>query len=113
MHLISRDDIQPYVGDDGAIIPELASPGNSRLTRHSVAEIRHPPGTASLEHYHMEAEEVWDAISWVQDRPAGLLTTQDTDPYTFAALLSGLPQTSCNDEASSSLATTPQQPIGS
>ena len=62
MHLIARDDVQPFVGDDKSIIRELASPGNSGLTRHSLAEIRHPPGTASLEHYHTEAEEVYFVI---------------------------------------------------
>ena len=63
MHLIARDDVQPFVGDDKAIIHELASPANSSVTRHSVAEIRHPPGTASLEHYHTEAEEVYVVTS--------------------------------------------------
>ena len=62
MQIIAREDVQPIVGDDKAIIRELASPENSGLTRHSFAEIRHPPGTASQEHYHTEAEEVWDAI---------------------------------------------------
>jgi mannose-6-phosphate isomerase-like protein (cupin superfamily) len=47
------------VGDDGAIIRELASPRNSGLTRHSLAEIRHPPGTASIEHCHTQSEEVY------------------------------------------------------
>jgi mannose-6-phosphate isomerase-like protein (cupin superfamily) len=51
--------IDPYVADDGAIVRELASPRNSPLTRHSLAEIRHPPGTASQEHYHTVAEEVY------------------------------------------------------
>ena len=60
MQLIARDNVEPFVGDDQAIIRELASPANSGLTRHSFAEIRHPPGTASREHYHTEAEEVWD-----------------------------------------------------
>jgi mannose-6-phosphate isomerase-like protein (cupin superfamily) len=59
MHLIARDDVEPFVGDDGSIIRELASPRNSALTRHSLAEIRHPPGTSSQEHYHTEAEEVY------------------------------------------------------
>jgi mannose-6-phosphate isomerase-like protein (cupin superfamily) len=63
MHLIARDDVQPFVGDDESIIRELASPGSSGLTRHSVAEIRHPLGTASLEHYHTEAEEVYFVLS--------------------------------------------------
>jgi mannose-6-phosphate isomerase-like protein (cupin superfamily) len=59
MYLIARDDVQPFVGDDGAIVRELASPRNSSLTRHSLAEIRHPPSTASQEHVHTEAEEVY------------------------------------------------------
>jgi mannose-6-phosphate isomerase-like protein (cupin superfamily) len=59
MRLIARDDVQPVVGDDRSIIRELASPANSGITRHSLAEIRHPPGTASLEHFHTEAEEVY------------------------------------------------------
>jgi mannose-6-phosphate isomerase-like protein (cupin superfamily) len=59
MDVRNRDQIEPFVGDDGAIIRELVSPRNSALTRHSLAEIRHPPGTASQEHYHREAEEVY------------------------------------------------------
>lgn len=59
MHIVVRDEVQPFTGDDGAIIRELASPCNSSLSRHSLAEIRHPPGTASQEHYHTEAEEVY------------------------------------------------------
>ena len=62
MQLFNRNDVEPFVGDDGAIVRELASPGNSSLTRHSLAEIRHPPGTASQEHYHTEAEEVYYVI---------------------------------------------------
>ncbi|NIV30378.1 MAG: cupin domain-containing protein [Anaerolineae bacterium] len=62
MQLIARDDVQPFVGADKSIIRELASPGNSGVTRHSLAEIRHPPGTASEEHYHTEAEEVYYVI---------------------------------------------------
>jgi mannose-6-phosphate isomerase-like protein (cupin superfamily) len=59
MQLIARDDVQPFIGDDKSIIRELVSPANSGVTRHSLAEIRHPPGTASQEHFHTEAEEVY------------------------------------------------------
>ena len=59
MHVTSCAQVQPRVGDDGSIVRELAAPGNSPLTRHSLAEIRHPPGTASREHYHKQAEEVY------------------------------------------------------
>jgi mannose-6-phosphate isomerase-like protein (cupin superfamily) len=57
--LTNRDATEPFIGDDGAIVRELVSPRNSSLTRHSLAEIRHPPGTASQEHFHTEAEEVY------------------------------------------------------
>jgi mannose-6-phosphate isomerase-like protein (cupin superfamily) len=63
MYVPNRDQIPSFVGDDGAIIRELASPHNSALTRHSLAEIRHPPGTASVEHYHTEAEEVYYVLT--------------------------------------------------
>ena len=59
MHIMPRAKITPFTGEDGSIIRELASPANSGLTRHSLAEIRHPSGTASIEHYHTEAEEVY------------------------------------------------------
>ena len=62
MEVINREQIEPSIGEDGSIIRELASPHNSALTRHSLAEIRHPPGTASQEHFHTEAEEVYFVI---------------------------------------------------
>jgi mannose-6-phosphate isomerase-like protein (cupin superfamily) len=59
MHVIARDATKPVVGDDGAIVRELASPRSSPLTGHSLAEIRHPAGCASREHYHTIAEEAY------------------------------------------------------
>jgi mannose-6-phosphate isomerase-like protein (cupin superfamily) len=59
MHVRHRDEVEPFTGDDGAIVRELAAPGNTPLSRHSLAEIRHPPGTSSREHYHTEAEEAY------------------------------------------------------
>jgi mannose-6-phosphate isomerase-like protein (cupin superfamily) len=63
MRIVNRDEIEPFRADDGAIVRELASPNNAPLTRHSLAEIRHPPGTASQEHYHTEAEEVYYVLT--------------------------------------------------
>ena len=54
MRMTNRALVQPFTGDDGSIIRELA-----RLPQHTLAEIRHPPGTASREHYHTSAEEVY------------------------------------------------------
>jgi mannose-6-phosphate isomerase-like protein (cupin superfamily) len=51
--------IEPFLADDGSLVRELAAPGNAPLTGHSLAEIRHPPGTASREHSHRVAEEVY------------------------------------------------------
>jgi mannose-6-phosphate isomerase-like protein (cupin superfamily) len=59
MTVTNGNQIDSFVGDDGAVIRELASPHNSLLSRHSLAEIRYPPGTASREHHHREAEEVY------------------------------------------------------
>ena len=59
MTVTKRSQIESFVGDDGAVIRELASPHNSPVSHHSLAEIRHPPGTASREHHHTVAEEVY------------------------------------------------------
>lgn len=54
MRMTNRNSVQPFTGDDGSIIRELV-----RLARHTLAEIRHPAGTASREHYHTQAEEAY------------------------------------------------------
>ena len=59
MHLVHRTMVEPFLADDGSLVQELAAPGNAPLTRHSLAEIRHPAGTASREHSHRIAEEVY------------------------------------------------------
>lgn len=50
--------IPPYTGADGARIQELAGRGMG-LASHSLAVITHPPGTASREHRHNVADEVY------------------------------------------------------
>ena len=47
--MIHRDAVVPFQAPDGAIVRELASPHNTSLTRHSLAEITYPPGTTSAE----------------------------------------------------------------
>jgi mannose-6-phosphate isomerase-like protein (cupin superfamily) len=51
-------DIEPFQAADGAWIRELAG-RSSGVTSHSIAEIRHPAGTASRAHWHRELEEVY------------------------------------------------------
>lgn len=59
MHVVNRSLVQPILAADGSVIRELAAPGKGPLATHSLAEIRHPAGTASREHYHRIAEEVY------------------------------------------------------
>ena len=59
MHVIHRSMVQPILAADGSLVRELAAPGNAPLAGHSLAEIRHPVGTASREHIHRVAEEVY------------------------------------------------------
>jgi mannose-6-phosphate isomerase-like protein (cupin superfamily) len=51
-------EIEPLQAADGAWIRELAG-RSSGVTSHSIAEIRHPAGTASRAHWHRELEEVY------------------------------------------------------
>jgi mannose-6-phosphate isomerase-like protein (cupin superfamily) len=51
-------EIVPFVGSDGARVQEIAGRGNGVIS-HSLAVIAHPPGTASVEHHHTVADEVY------------------------------------------------------
>jgi mannose-6-phosphate isomerase-like protein (cupin superfamily) len=62
VNVIQRAAVRPFAGEDGSIIRELASPRNSPLAQHSLAEIRHPRGTTSREHLHTQAEEVYYVV---------------------------------------------------
>lgn len=50
--------IEPFQAADGAWIREFAG-RSSGVTSHSIAEIRHPAGTASRAHWHAGLEEVY------------------------------------------------------
>lgn len=50
--------IEPFQAADGAWIREWAGRA-SGVVSHSIAEIRHPAGTASQAHWHRELEEVY------------------------------------------------------
>jgi mannose-6-phosphate isomerase-like protein (cupin superfamily) len=51
-------DVAGFTGPDGAYVLELAG-RSTGLTSHSVALITHPAGTASSEHHHTVADEVY------------------------------------------------------
>jgi mannose-6-phosphate isomerase-like protein (cupin superfamily) len=51
-------DVRAFAGEDGAAIQEVAGRSTGLLS-HSLAVIRHPPGTASRAHHHTVADEVY------------------------------------------------------
>jgi mannose-6-phosphate isomerase-like protein (cupin superfamily) len=58
----STQRITPFVGEDGAIIQELAG-RSTALVSHSLALITHPGGTASVTHRHSAADEVYYVLA--------------------------------------------------
>jgi mannose-6-phosphate isomerase-like protein (cupin superfamily) len=58
MRSVSLNDITGFTGPDGAHIRELAG-RSTGVTSHSIALIAHPAGTASAEHHHTVADEVY------------------------------------------------------
>jgi mannose-6-phosphate isomerase-like protein (cupin superfamily) len=61
--IIHGRDVRPFIGDDGAVVRELASPANSSLRTHSLAEIVFEPGRSSFEHHHRATEEVYHILA--------------------------------------------------
>jgi mannose-6-phosphate isomerase-like protein (cupin superfamily) len=57
--VIRRDEIEPFVDEDGALIREVAAPSNSALQRLSVAEIVVKAGQQTSTHHHERIEEVY------------------------------------------------------
>jgi mannose-6-phosphate isomerase-like protein (cupin superfamily) len=55
---INLTDIAPFTGADGARVQQIAGRSEG-MTSHSLAVISHPPGTASVEHHHTLADEVY------------------------------------------------------
>ena len=54
--------LPPFTGAGGALIQELAG-RSTGLTSHSLARITHPAGTASLDHHHTVADEIYFVAS--------------------------------------------------
>lgn len=63
MHIRSKDDCQPIGGDHGETVYELLGHAVGGAEQHSVAYIEIMPGTASLKHYHPDAEESYYILS--------------------------------------------------
>jgi mannose-6-phosphate isomerase-like protein (cupin superfamily) len=58
MQLANLGTIAGYLGEDGALVQELAG-RSTGLTSHSLALITHPPASAARAHHHTVADEVY------------------------------------------------------
>ncbi len=59
MEIININDTVSFVTKDGSLIREVLSFRNSYLKNQSLAEATLLPGRATLEHYHLESEEIY------------------------------------------------------
>lgn len=55
---VSVSEIIPFTAPDGARVQQIAGRSEG-VTSHSLAIISHPAGTASIEHHHSRADEVY------------------------------------------------------
>jgi mannose-6-phosphate isomerase-like protein (cupin superfamily) len=59
MEIVNRNKAKPFITKDNSEIREILSPGNSSLRNQSLAEARISPGKATIQHYHIESEEIY------------------------------------------------------
>jgi mannose-6-phosphate isomerase-like protein (cupin superfamily) len=59
MEIVSRSKAMPFITRDNSEIREVLSPGNSSLRNQSLAEARVLPGKATIQHCHIESEEIY------------------------------------------------------
>lgn len=52
-------DVRPFTTLDGSAIREAAGPATGNAAHQSVAEATVPPGSATAEHFHPRAEEIY------------------------------------------------------
>ena len=59
MDVLQRKAVLPFITADGSQIRELMHPNISATRNQSLAEATLPPGSATTEHYHPRAEEIY------------------------------------------------------
>src|SRR5438876_11940083 len=59
MEVTNLDNAPPFITMDGSEIRELLAHRNSAIRNQSLAEARLPAGGATLEHYHVQTEEIY------------------------------------------------------
>ena len=59
MDIKNLDEVPAFITKDGSEIRELLAYRNSVIRNQSLAEARVPTGGSTLEHYHMQTEEIY------------------------------------------------------
>lgn len=59
MHIIQRNDSNPFTTKDGSTIRSLLDKTNAPVRQQSLAEAQIPPGTATTPHHHKISEEFY------------------------------------------------------
>ena len=59
MDIKNLNEVAPFITKDGSEIRELLAHRNSAIRNQSLAEARLPMGTATQEHFHPKAEEIY------------------------------------------------------
>jgi mannose-6-phosphate isomerase-like protein (cupin superfamily) len=59
MDIKNLNEVTPFITKDGSEIRELLAHRNSAIRNQSLAEARLPVGTATQEHFHPKAEEIY------------------------------------------------------
>ncbi len=58
MEIVNRNEVEAFIAKDGSEIREILAPRNSSLRNQSLAEARVSPGKNTIQHYHIESEEI-------------------------------------------------------
>src|SRR2546423_14720668 len=65
------EDREPFITADGSSIRELPGVPTGNAAHQSLAEATVPPGTATIEHYHRNSEEIYlftQGMGWMRLR---------------------------------------------
>jgi len=59
IELANRNEVEAFITKDGSEIREILAPRNSSLRNQSLAGARVSPGKNTIQHYHIESEEIY------------------------------------------------------
>ncbi len=95
MDVVQRDDVRAFFTKDGSEIRELLAYRNSCIRNQSLAEAILPLGSATEEHYHPKAEEIYYLLEGTGRMRMGR-EERDVGPGDAIAIPPGQPHTILN-----------------